>query len=105
MHLHKDIQEEEVPGIWETVLIMGAWEKSWLYERTEPTDLCALLCRYVVCKGLKSGIEDVRAYLFTVNIRLNQLRNSDVDVNLIVPLNVLKDNQDFYNYIVQSNEK
>ncbi|XP_059697369.1 cap-specific mRNA (nucleoside-2'-O-)-methyltransferase 1 [Haemorhous mexicanus] len=60
--------------------------------------------RYVVCKGLKSGIEDVRDYLFTVNIRLNQLRNSDVDVNLIVPLNVIKDNQDFYNYVVQSNE-
>ncbi|KAI1240656.1 hypothetical protein IHE44_0009092 [Lamprotornis superbus] len=60
--------------------------------------------RYVVCKGLKSGIEDVRSYLFTVNIRLNQLRNSDVDVNLIVPLKVIKDNQDFYNYIVQSNE-
>lgn len=60
--------------------------------------------RYVVCKGLKSGIEDVRSYLFTVNIRLNQLRNSDVDVNLVVPLKVIKDNQDFYNYIVQSNE-
>ncbi|KAJ7404288.1 Cap-specific mRNA (nucleoside-2'-O-)-methyltransferase 1 [Willisornis vidua] len=59
---------------------------------------------YVICKGLKSGIDDVRNYLFSVNIRLNQLRNSDVDVNLIVPLNVIKDNQDFYNYIVQSNE-
>lgn len=40
-----------------------------------------------------------------VNIRLNQLRNSDVDVNLVVPLNVIKDDQDFYDYIVQSNEK
>lgn len=70
-----------------------------------PPDVSALLCRYVVCKGLKSGIEDVRSYLFTVNIRLNQLRNSDVDVNLVVPLKVIKDNQDFYNYIVQSNER
>uniref|UniRef100_A0A8C9ERA4 Cap-specific mRNA (nucleoside-2'-O-)-methyltransferase 1 n=1 Tax=Pavo cristatus TaxID=9049 RepID=A0A8C9ERA4_PAVCR len=60
--------------------------------------------RYVVCKGLKLGIDDVREYLFMVNIRLNQLRNSDVDVNLVVPLNVIKDDQDFYDYIVQSNE-
>lgn len=102
MHLPKDIQEERLPGVWEALLIMGVWQKGWLWERT---DLSALLCRYVVCKGLKSGIEDVRDYLFRVNIRLNQLRNSDVDVNLIVPLNVIKDNQDFYNYIVQSNEK
>ncbi|NWR70974.1 CMTR1 methyltransferase, partial [Centropus unirufus] len=60
--------------------------------------------RYVICKGLKLGIDDVRDYLFTVNIRLNQLRNSDVDVNLIVPLNVIKGDQDFCDYIVQSNE-
>lgn len=59
----------------------------------------------MVCKGLKLGIDDVREYLFMVNIRLNQLRNSDVDVNLVVPLNVIKDDQDFYDYIVQSNEK
>lgn len=102
MHLPKDIQEERLPGVWEALLIMGVWQKSWLCERS---DLSALLRRYVVCKGLKSGIEDVRDYLFRVNIRLNQLRNSDVDVNLIVPLNVIKDNQDFCNYIVQSNEK
>uniref|UniRef100_A0A8C3L598 Cap-specific mRNA (nucleoside-2'-O-)-methyltransferase 1 n=1 Tax=Chrysolophus pictus TaxID=9089 RepID=A0A8C3L598_CHRPC len=66
--------------------------------------LSGILCRYVVCKGLKLGIDDVREYLFMVNIRLNQLRNSDVDVNLVVPLNVIKDDQDFYDYIVQSNE-
>ena len=74
-------------------------------EELNPHDLFALLCRYVICKGLKLGIDDVRDYLFTVNIRLNQLRNSDVDVNLVVPLNVIKGDQDFYDYIVQSNEK
>ncbi|XP_013799295.1 cap-specific mRNA (nucleoside-2'-O-)-methyltransferase 1 [Apteryx mantelli] len=60
--------------------------------------------RYVICKGLKLGIDDVRDYLFMVNIRLNQLRNSDVDVNLVVPVNVIKGDQDFYDYIVHSNE-
>lgn len=74
-------------------------------EELSPCDLSALLFRYVICKGLKLGIDDVRDYLFMVNIRLNQLRNSDVDVNLVVPLNVIKGDQDFCDYIVQSNEK
>lgn len=90
---------------------------SWQWERGRKVDcvkkrncgilncVSGILCRYVVCKGLKLGIDDVREYLFMVNIRLNQLRNSDVDVNLVVPLNVIKDDQDFYDYIVQSNEK
>ncbi|OXB65405.1 hypothetical protein ASZ78_005032, partial [Callipepla squamata] len=73
-------------------------------KKLSPNCLSGLLCRYVVCKGLKLGIDDVREYLFMVNIRLNQLRNSDVDVNLVVPLNVIKDDHDFYDYIVQSNE-
>lgn len=105
LHLPRDTQEERIPGIWETILITGVWQESWLCGRTEPHDLSALLCRYVICKGLKLGIDDVRDYLFMVNIRLNQLRNSDVDVNLVVPLNVIKGDQDFYDYIVQSNEK
>lgn len=67
--------------------------------------LCTLFCRYVICKGLKLGTDDVRDYLFAVNIRLNQLRGSDVDVNLVVPLNVIKGDQDFCDYIVRSNEK
>ena len=50
--------------------------------------------RYVVCKGLKVGIDDVRDYLFSVNIKLNQLRNTDSDVNLVVPLMVIKGDHD-----------
>lgn len=51
--------------------------------------------RYVVCKGLKVGIDDVRDYLFAVNIKLNQLRNTDSDVNLVVPLEVIKGDHEF----------
>nr|XP_056709258.1 cap-specific mRNA (nucleoside-2'-O-)-methyltransferase 1 [Euleptes europaea] len=61
--------------------------------------------RYVVCRGLKSGIEEVRDYFFAVNMKLNQLRNSDQDVNLIVPLEVIKGDHEFYDYMVQSNER
>ncbi|KAM4040522.1 LOW QUALITY PROTEIN: cap-specific mRNA (nucleoside-2'-O-)-methyltransferase 1 [Anomaloglossus baeobatrachus] len=60
--------------------------------------------RYVVCRGLKVGSEDVRNYLFTVNLRLNQLRNSEQDVTLVVPLEVLRGDRQFYDYMVRSNE-
>uniref|UniRef100_A0A8C5L309 Cap-specific mRNA (nucleoside-2'-O-)-methyltransferase 1 n=1 Tax=Jaculus jaculus TaxID=51337 RepID=A0A8C5L309_JACJA len=60
--------------------------------------------RYVVCKGLKVGIDDVREYLFSVNIKLNQLRNTDSDVNLVVPLIVIKGDHEFTDYMIRSNE-
>lgn len=58
-----------------------------------------------MCKGLKVGIDDVRDYLFSVNIKLNQLRNSDSDVNLVVPLKVIKEDQEFTDYMIRSNER
>uniref|UniRef100_A0A4W3GG26 Cap-specific mRNA (nucleoside-2'-O-)-methyltransferase 1 n=1 Tax=Callorhinchus milii TaxID=7868 RepID=A0A4W3GG26_CALMI len=61
--------------------------------------------RYVVCRGLKPGIDAVRDYLFTVNQKLNQLKDTDQDVNMVVPLHVLKGNIDFYTNIVKSNER
>ncbi|XP_036919166.1 cap-specific mRNA (nucleoside-2'-O-)-methyltransferase 1 isoform X3 [Sturnira hondurensis] len=61
--------------------------------------------RYVVCKGLKVGIDDVREYLFSVNIKLNQLRNTDSDVNLVVPLEVIKGDHEFTDYMIRSNER
>ncbi|XP_063161020.1 cap-specific mRNA (nucleoside-2'-O-)-methyltransferase 1 isoform X2 [Candoia aspera] len=61
--------------------------------------------RYVICRGLKSGIDEVREYLFTVNIKLNQLRNSDQDVNLVVPLEVMRGDHDFSDYMIRSNKR
>ncbi|XP_053160713.1 cap-specific mRNA (nucleoside-2'-O-)-methyltransferase 1 isoform X1 [Hemicordylus capensis] len=61
--------------------------------------------RYVICRGLKSGIDEVRDYLFMVNIKLNQLHNSDQDVNLVVPLEVIKGDHDFSDYMIRSNER
>lgn len=69
-----------------------------LAHRVSPT-------RYVVCKGLKVGIDDVRDYLFSVNIKLNQLRNTDFDVNLVVPLDVIKGDHEFTDYMIRSNER
>ncbi|KAM6182455.1 cap-specific mRNA (nucleoside-2'-O-)-methyltransferase 1 [Erethizon dorsatum] len=60
--------------------------------------------RYVVCKGLKVGTDDVREYLFSVNMKINQLRNTDSDVNLVVPLKVIKEDPEFTDYMIRSNE-
>uniref|UniRef100_A0A1A8NGL2 Cap-specific mRNA (nucleoside-2'-O-)-methyltransferase 1 n=1 Tax=Nothobranchius rachovii TaxID=451742 RepID=A0A1A8NGL2_9TELE len=60
--------------------------------------------RYVVCRGLKPGSDAVREYMFRVNLKLNQVRNSDRDVTDVVPLHIIKDDPDFYQFMVNSNE-
>ncbi|XP_064195289.1 cap-specific mRNA (nucleoside-2'-O-)-methyltransferase 1 [Anguilla rostrata] len=60
--------------------------------------------RYIVCRGLKPGSDAVREYLFAVNLKLNQLRNTERDVNEVVPLELMKGDADFYQHMVTSNE-
>ncbi|XP_035670765.1 cap-specific mRNA (nucleoside-2'-O-)-methyltransferase 1-like [Branchiostoma floridae] len=60
--------------------------------------------RYVVCKGLKPGYEVVEEYLFNVNIQMNRLKNTEVDVNEVVPLDIIKKDSQFFQYMVSSNE-
>ncbi|XP_043916302.1 cap-specific mRNA (nucleoside-2'-O-)-methyltransferase 1 [Protopterus annectens] len=60
--------------------------------------------RYIICRGLKPGIESVRDYLFTVNIKLNQLKNSKQDVNTVVSMSVMKEDTNFLNSMMSSNE-
>lgn len=63
------------------------------------------VCRYVVCKGLKPGSDAVRDYLFKVNLKLNHLRQSERDVTDVVPPEIIKADTDFYQYMVESNER
>ena len=62
-------------------------------------------CRYIVCRGLKPGTDAVREYMFKVNLKLNQLRNTDEDVTDVVPMHIIKDDTDFYQFMVNSNER
>ena len=64
-----------------------------------------LVCRYVVCRGLKPGSDAVREYMFRVNLKLNQLRNTETDVTDVVPLSIIKEDTDFYQFMVSSNER
>ncbi|KAM6915772.1 cap-specific mRNA (nucleoside-2'-O-)-methyltransferase 1 isoform 1-T1 [Xenentodon cancila] len=60
--------------------------------------------RYIVCRSLKPGADAVREYMFKVNLKLNQLRNTDTDVADVVPLEIIKDDPDFFQFMVKSNE-
>ncbi|XP_033932248.1 cap-specific mRNA (nucleoside-2'-O-)-methyltransferase 1 [Pseudochaenichthys georgianus] len=60
--------------------------------------------RYVVCRGLKPGADAIREYMFRVNLKLNQLKNTDTDVTEVVPLSLIKEDTDFYQFMVNSNE-
>ncbi|XP_060947289.1 cap-specific mRNA (nucleoside-2'-O-)-methyltransferase 1 [Limanda limanda] len=60
--------------------------------------------RYIVCRGLKPGSEPVREYMFRVNLKLNQLKNTERDVTDLVPLSIIKEDTDFYPFMVNSNE-
>ena len=58
-----------------------------------------------MCRGLKPGSEFVRDYMFRVNLKLNQLKNSETDVVEVVPLSLIKEDTDFYQHMVNSNER
>lgn len=58
-----------------------------------------------MCRGLKPGSDAVRDYLFRVNLKLNQLKNLDTDVTDVVPLSIIKEDTDFYHFMVNSNER
>ncbi|KAH9489440.1 Cap-specific mRNA (nucleoside-2'-O-)-methyltransferase 1, partial [Bulinus truncatus] len=63
--------------------------------------------RYIVCKNLKSGKESVMQYFQTINTKLCHYMSSvsNDDILHIVPLETLINDDPFFTYIVNSNEK
>lgn len=60
--------------------------------------------RYIICKWLKENTKDICDYMFEVNGILEKYSSTcDKDVNEVVPLDVLKEDEEFYEYIVNSN--
>ncbi|XP_046632106.1 cap-specific mRNA (nucleoside-2'-O-)-methyltransferase 1-like isoform X1 [Daphnia pulicaria] len=61
--------------------------------------------RYIICKWKRSDTQDVETYLFEINRRLDKLSNSktETDVMHIVPLDLMTNHHDFYNYLFESN--
>ena len=66
--------------------------------------------RYIICKGKRQDCGDIHAYLEEVNNRLNRMglelngsTRSEIDVNELVPLEIMTQDAGFMEYIVESN--
>ncbi|XP_013165128.1 PREDICTED: cap-specific mRNA (nucleoside-2'-O-)-methyltransferase 1-like [Papilio xuthus] len=59
--------------------------------------------RYLVCKWKKSGTESVEQHLFSVNSMLWRELDKEKDITSLVPLSVLQEDTEFFEYIYKSN--
>ena len=67
-----------------------------------------IIFSYIICEGANESKKIVIEYLHSINNDLNQHfrdDNSNTDVTHIVPLSILKNDENFFNYIMNSNEK
>ncbi|CAF0750530.1 unnamed protein product [Adineta steineri] len=63
--------------------------------------------RYIICKGLRGDVRDiVRAYMYEINALQNKygIDSESNDVESIVPMDILKGNESFNEYIRKSND-
>jgi cap1 methyltransferase len=63
--------------------------------------------RYIICKWKKCGTTPLENYLFKLNCHLDFLTNnkSNQDIIEVVPLKILKEDNNFFEYITRSNNK
>lgn len=61
--------------------------------------------RYIICKWKRDDAQDVEAYFSKINLLLNDssLVSDAMDILQIVPLSILKGNNDFFEYLFESN--
>lgn len=63
--------------------------------------------RYIICEGAKDSKNVICDYLFDINETLNKTfrdEKSSYDVETIVPISVMKNDEEFFKYIYNSNE-
>lgn len=59
--------------------------------------------RYLVCKWKKSNTKAIRQFLFDMNVYLFEHKNATTDIKELVPVEIMKDDKHFFNYIYDSN--
>lgn len=60
--------------------------------------------RYIICKWKHNNVNNIRDYLFYVNEEFNKYGEaSKNEINEIVPVDIIKNDLKFYNYIFSSN--
>ena len=65
------------------------------------------LFRYIICEGLRPDFTPVLAYMKYLNAKLQQFsdQRSKTDIREVVPLHIIKQDEQFFNYIYNSNEE
>jgi len=70
---------------------------------------CVFAYRYIICQGKRSDSEPVQQYLFLLNERMCQIwpgvSHSNIDIQEVVPYEILQQDEPFFQYIYNSNVK
>jgi len=68
--------------------------------------------RYIICKHKRPDCQPIADYMTEINRRLNQLgfsqlglTGSRIDITDVVPLQLMREDQGFWDYVVNSNER
>lgn len=61
--------------------------------------------RYLICKNKLPNTDTIRRHLFDINQEMWNVPNSDADTLELVPVEILREDQSFFNYIVESNNR
>lgn len=65
-----------------------------------------MYCRYIICQWKQEDYKVIADYLYRVNEKLWKFGStSQKDILEVVPLDVLTSDNDFFNYIVSSNNR
>lgn len=59
--------------------------------------------RYLVCKWKKPNTDAIRQYMFDVNLFIYENANTDLDVIELVPYDIIRNDDEFFRYIYESN--
>ncbi|ELT98047.1 hypothetical protein CAPTEDRAFT_154782 [Capitella teleta] len=64
--------------------------------------------RYIICQNKRSDSLDIQTYFWEINLRMHELRSctsfeQSTGVQHVVPLEMMKQNEAFFSYVVQSN--
>lgn len=59
--------------------------------------------RYLVCKWKKPHCDTIRRYMFDINKELWSNKDKDFDILEMVPMSIIQDDQEFFEYVYNSN--
>ena len=68
---------------------------------------CVCVSRYIICQGKRLDAEPIQHYLFALNERMCRIwpgvSTSNTDILEVVPYNILQQDEQFFQYIYDSN--